>query len=473
MKNYLLLTLSMLISLSSIGKSINIGLRDSLFSKVLKENRPLSIYLPPSYFANEQQKFPVLYILDGDYNFQYVTGLIELQSSISEDIPEMIVVGISGKGSTTYKKNCKPNVENSEAGGNADNVAIFIKEELIPYIDSQYKAADYKILSGHSVGGLFIVNTALKHPELFDNYIAISPALWWENNTINSIAEKILRSTPDYKSSVYVSLADEKGMGVRAFLSVATSDLLARDGTVYSICILSLLFSIYFFSKLNKNSASRVRKIVYPSVLLLFGISLSLYLLFLYYPSNTSFKFKKFAEENHNSVGVPTYIWALQDIFQTWKVESQYFESAEELNQHHKKSMATYGSSFNMPKGTLANTALYILKYNKAGLNKMQEKIADYYPYSLAYFNTLLVANYLENKELENAEKLLLETLKRQPESFEAYQKLSELKTKQNKPAAADSLIIRAIEIAKNQKVRQWQLNELIEVKELMIEEKR
>lgn len=218
-----LLTLFTILITATIGfgQDITIGFRDTVFSKILNQDRELSIYLPPSYHSSPNQKYPVLYILDGDYNFQYVAGLLELEGGISERIPEMILVAISGKGGETYKRNCKPNIEGSEDKGNADEVADFIEKELIPYVNSKYNTNDFKILSGHSLGGLFVINTALNHPQLFGQYIAISPALWWEGNAIDQIADQKV-NTKGFKTNVYVSLADERGMGVGSFLSVAT-----------------------------------------------------------------------------------------------------------------------------------------------------------------------------------------------------------------------------------------------------------
>lgn len=459
MKKIIVLLVFISINNSTIfSQEIKMGIRDSLFSEVLQENRPISIYFPPSYEANKHQKFPVLYILDGDYNFRYVTGLIELQSSISENIPEMIVVGISGKGTTTYRKNCKPAIEGIEDSGNADEVIQFIKDELIPFIEKKYKASNYNMLAGHSVGGLFVINTVLKNPKLFANYIAISPALWWENNSINTIAFEKINS--DFKTNAYLSLANEKGMGVDSFLIIVTKSILKNNIVIFGISIAALIIAIFWFSKAQKKWR--------PVLLVTMAIALSSYLYFLYIPGDNNFKFRKFPKENHNSVGVPTYTWALKDIFKDWRVEKQYFKSTDELVQQYDKTIATYGNAFNMPKGTLANTVLYILKDNTAELNKMQVKIKELYPNSLAYFNTLLATNLIGKKEFDAAEKLLLETLAYRPTSYEAYQKLAELKKEQQALAQGDSLITNAIELAKKEHVRQWQLNELLETKELM-----
>lgn len=223
----------------SFGQGITIGSRDTVFSKILNQQRELSIYLPPGYYSSVNQKYPVLYILDGDYNFQYVAGLLELEGGISERIPAMIMVGISGKGTATYRKNCKPDIEGIEDKGNADEVAGFIEQELIPYVNSKYKTNGFKVLSGHSLGGLFVINTALNHPKLFDKYIAISPALWWGNNAINKIAAEKTKAK-SFKSAVYISLANEQGMGVDSFLGVATSSIAKKQARHYrNSCIIS------------------------------------------------------------------------------------------------------------------------------------------------------------------------------------------------------------------------------------------
>ncbi|WP_189342872.1 alpha/beta hydrolase-fold protein [Ulvibacter litoralis] len=386
-----------------MAQDITIGSRVSITSEILKEERPLLIYLPPSYYSNKDQQYPVLYILDGDYNFQYVTGLIELQSNISENIPEMIVVGISGKGTKTYRKNCKPNIQGAKDIGNADETLQFIKSELTPYIHSNYKAADYKILAGHSIGGLFVINSALVQPDLFNHYIAISPALWWSDKAIQKRAKDIFKKNTSYSSDVYVSLADEKGMEVASFLK----------------------------------------------------------------HTNDGFKFKQFEEENHNSVGEPTYKWALKAIFKTWKTEQPFFDSSESFITHYNKVKSHYNTTFNIPNGVLGYTH-YKLKSKEAEIKKIQEFVSESYPASLPYFNTLIAANYLEYKAYEKAETLLTETLKQYPNSFEVLQKLSEVNKELNKLPEAKTHIETAIRSAKEQQARQWQINELLEAKEML-----
>ena len=382
---------------SSLSQEITIGIRDTVHSEILKDDRPLSIYFPPSYHYKKDQNYPVLYILDGDYNFQYLAGLLELQASISENIPEMILVGISGKGSKTYKENCKPKIQGIKDSGNADQVFAFIEKELTSYIDKKYRTLDYKILAGHSVGGLFIINAALKKPNLFNNYIAISPALWWEENAINDVAKEVYDEQQSFVPDVYVSLADEKRMGVKEFL-----------------------------------------KLVGPE-----------------------FKFKQFENENHNSVGAPTYKWALQDIFKVWKYDKKYFESASKMEEYHDSCSSFYNISLPMADAILYNTVIHVLKDQPKELEKVKLIIDENYPNSKAYLITLLASNALNQEDFEKAEDILVEGLQQYPDSFEIYEKLAEVHRAQEKNEKYQVEIQKAYDLAIEQNVRQWRIEEI------------
>ncbi|MFD1094697.1 alpha/beta hydrolase-fold protein [Salegentibacter chungangensis] len=382
---------------TSFGQQINIGIRDTVHSDILEDDRPLSIYLPPSYHYKPDQHYPVLYILDGDYNFRYVAGLLELQGGISENIPEMILVGISGKGSTTYKKNCKPTIPGVKDGGNADEVLSFIEQELMPYIEKHYKSLGFNVLAGHSVGGIFIVNAALKRPELFNKYIAISPALWWEENAMNKVAKETYTTKDSLNTEVYVSLANEKRMGVKEFLEVAGPE----------------------------------------------------------------FKFRKFERENHNSVGAPTYKWALRDIFKEWKIEKPYFESAEELEKYISKNASAFDIPLPIAEAVLYNSVVYVLKDQPEELAKIKDLVSANYPNSEAFLASLFAANAIRDKNYDEAEAILKESLEEHPGSFELYEKLAEVHLKKEQIQTAQEEINKAIRLAEDQKLRLWRIEEL------------
>jgi len=430
--------------------------RDSIYSDILEDNREVSLYLPPSYYSSNLQ-YPVLYILDGDYNFNYVSGLLELQASISENIPEMILVAISGKGSETYKKNCKPNIEGIKDKGNADQVSDFIQKELIPYITSNYRTSNYKILAGHSIGGLFVINTALNQPSLFNNYIAISPALWWENNAINQVASKTLKANSNYSTNVYVSLANEKGMGVGNFLKVATGSFFKNSIVILLNAIIPLSLAILLFV--------RKRSKILPLILIIFGLGFSSYLYFYYIPSDSNFKFEKFPNENHNSVGAATYTWALKDIFQTWKGDQEYFNTTAQLKTYNERVLKQYNEAFNLQSVLMGNT-IYILQDKPAELEKIQKEVIKAYPNAVANFNLQWAQRYIKKGNIEEGQKLLQETIIDFPNYYKAYDAMAKIELQDDQIRNVDSLIYKSIRLAKSQKAQQWQLNELEETQD-------
>lgn len=459
-----LLLIFMLLN-TAVSKDITAGIRDTLSSHILQEERSVSVYLPPSYHQNNNYTFPVLYLMDGDYNFRYVAGLIEHQSAISAFIPEMIVVAISGKGTEQYRHNCKPNIAGLKDAGSADKMARFIAEELRPFIKNKYKAADYDLLAGHSIGGLFVVNTALNNPQLFNHFIAISPSLWWENNAINGVAEKIISQNAEFKTDVYLSLANEKGMGVRSYLVLATDLFWTQKSSAYGVLIVAIFIALMLFLRLKDG-----RRIFYPFVVILLGMVMSGYLLYLHFPTNQNFKFKQMAGQNHNSVGLPTLEWALQDVFKEWYVEKQYFESVKEFKTFREKIENAFGRQFSLSYGSVYNTVKYILNEDEHALLQIKEEVKTHFPEFLERYNTLLAMHYINKQDYIAAEDVLNMTLAQFPKSWAAFEKMAELKTEQKQWVKADSLFGISMELAKKQHIRQWQINEIEEKRKKVIE---
>ena len=130
-------------------------------------------------------------------------------------IPPMIVVGIGNVlGVRTHdltpthsiidpygKIDTSAGLSLQISGGGAKFLQ-FIKDELMPYIEKKYKPAPYKIFSGHSFGGLMTFYCLTKHPDMFNAYISVSPALWWDNKIHLKVATKNLRNT-DYRNKLF------------------------------------------------------------------------------------------------------------------------------------------------------------------------------------------------------------------------------------------------------------------------------
>lgn len=192
-------------------KSINIGFIDSLKSNTLNETRKIWVHIPQINKQNGiQQKYPVLYLLDGPDHFVSVTGLMQkLSISFGDEVcPEMIIIGIE---STDRAKDFIPilneNKDENIKNIKQDNFTLFLEKELIPYVDSAYPVLPYRVLIGHSLGGLKVINTLVYHTKLFNSYVSIDPSLGiFQNKVFDLIKSDI--DKPDYSNTtLYLSMA--------------------------------------------------------------------------------------------------------------------------------------------------------------------------------------------------------------------------------------------------------------------------
>ena len=127
--------------------------------------------------------------------------------------PPMIVVGILHPNRMT-DLTVGTDKETPGVTGKGEQFMRYVEKELMPYIDSNYPTASYKIFIGHSVGGLTVVNTLIHQPDLFNAYVSLDGALWWNDQKIVEEA-KVDLSTKNYKrKTLFMALANrlEKGM---------------------------------------------------------------------------------------------------------------------------------------------------------------------------------------------------------------------------------------------------------------------
>ena len=197
-----------------VGEDITIGQSFKLHSKILNEERPYLIYLPDDY-DEEGEALSVLYLLDGDGHFHHTTGVVSFLRN-NRRIPNMMVVGIPNTNDRT--RDLTPLIERDtaaarqmETAGGADNMLAFIKDELIPHIEDSYNTSSFRILTGHSFGGLFAVHTLLTEPNLFDGYISISPSMWWDDQNQVTIADTVLPKHEELDCYFYMTMGDEGG----------------------------------------------------------------------------------------------------------------------------------------------------------------------------------------------------------------------------------------------------------------------
>jgi predicted alpha/beta superfamily hydrolase len=153
--------------------------------------------------------------------------MVKYLSSIGK-MPEMIVVGIANTNRvrdltpthSIYWSNGEQDSSVLGSSGGGEKFIDFIEHELIPYIDTAYAATPYRMLVGHSLGGLTVLQSLLYHPALFSSYVAIDPSVWWDNQALmKNISKQLLSKDYNHKSLFYASAnAMNKGMEISRVL---------------------------------------------------------------------------------------------------------------------------------------------------------------------------------------------------------------------------------------------------------------
>jgi len=154
------------------------GERIKMYSSILKQDRTFTVHLPNNY--NPKKKYPVLYMLDG--LAQFGIGVSFSGMSYVGTIPELIVVAIDYQ--NRNKEYTPTHVNGFEESGGSGQFVDYINSELISYVDSAYSTMPFRILSGHSLAGILVLDLLLSEPGLFNAYIAMDPSLWWDDHYI-------------------------------------------------------------------------------------------------------------------------------------------------------------------------------------------------------------------------------------------------------------------------------------------------
>jgi predicted alpha/beta superfamily hydrolase len=273
-------TLMLFLLLSLQSKAQNVELFNhisndviTIHSKVLNQERQIYIQVPKQNSADPAKTFPVLYLLDGENHFHILSAYIDYLSHY-EIIPQILVVGIISK---DRRKDLTPTKSTIDYDGNIDSTyntsggnkyfLQFMREELMPYIETNYKAGSYKIFAGHSFGGITTINCMLTHPDMFNAYIAISPSLWWDSKYVLKLAENKLTKSLNLNKQFFYSVGNE---GIDEPNSFHT-DILRFDSLI-----------------VNKT------------------------------PKGLLYKYKCYPEESHMSEPIVAYYDALRFIYQNW-----------------------------------------------------------------------------------------------------------------------------------------------------------
>lgn len=200
------------------AQPIIIGTSTTIASKALAEPRTVNVVLPASYAKEPERRYPVLYLIDGgvDQDLLHVAGVLQLNSAWGRS-REAILVGVATKdrrreltGTTADPELLKK----YPTAGSSAKFRDFIRDEVKPMIDRSYRTNGYDAVVGESLAGLFILESYLVEPTLFDAYGAISPSLWWDRESLAARAAAGIGQTQRGRR-LYFAVANE-GAAMRA-----------------------------------------------------------------------------------------------------------------------------------------------------------------------------------------------------------------------------------------------------------------
>jgi uncharacterized protein len=342
------------------GNDIVIGKSEMIYSKLLKENRTIWVHLPRSAKDGlfKSQRYPVLYLLDGDAHFSSVTGMIEQFSEMNGNSlsPEIIVVAITNtdrvRDLTPTHTSAGFNGDSSGvmSSGGGENFISFIEKELMPHIDSLYPTAPYRVFVGHSLGGLTVMNTLIHHPQLFNAYLAIDPSMWWDKQRLLKQTGPILNQEKFNGKTLFLGVANTMNPGM-------DTSMVRKDTAGNSIHIRSILL----LTDVLKNAKG----------------------------NGLRWEYKYYNDDSHGSVPLISEYDGLRFIFNfyNFKDNNKLFDSSfsaalavASVTDHYKKVTQEMGYPVFPPEGYVNSLGYGFLQ------NKMQEK-------AFAFFN-LNIENY-------------------------------------------------------------------------------
>ncbi len=403
MRHIIFLLILCLLNLLSTATAAPFGERIAINSNLLKQERQVQVLLPESYNSNPSATYPVIYLLDGDYNIHGISGMLDMLANKGQLIPDVILVAIADKGTESYRNFMTPNFKQP----NKDSASLFASHlitELKPYIQKHYRAAEKSILIGQSIGGLFVLNTLVEQPTSFTHYTAVSPSVWVGQNAIVEKAQKQLLTNLNAPVSLYLSLGDETRMGMYDFINVLDSA---------------------------------------PNPQL-------------------TWQFKHYPDENHNSVGLIAIRNNLKHIFKGWHLaeQKQATMSATELVAHYHKLLTNWHLKQPIPGSVAQSLMRYFYR------NKQVEKIPQFVQQTLTMLpqsQQIIVSKQASYAGHFDSPEMALAILKGiendQQHSISYLKDVAKTYQQLNQPQKAKLYYKKALNLALKQNANQWQLN--------------
>lgn len=194
-------------------KSIGFGEAYTFRSETLEEDRTLNVLLPKEYKDSLASNYPVIYLLDGavDEDFYHVAGLVRYHQDHGM-MPPTILVGIANtdrKRDMTFPSSDPRDLEDFPTTGGSAKFIRFLQTELPDFMGENFRTTGHATLIGQSLAGLLVTEVLLTEPSAFNDYIIVSPSLWWDRESLFNRMDSLAASMKQFPSRVFASAGTE------------------------------------------------------------------------------------------------------------------------------------------------------------------------------------------------------------------------------------------------------------------------
>jgi len=207
------LFLTILCTCVSAQTPVTFGQRYEMHSAVLNEDRILNVLLPSEYTDSTTNSYPVIYLLDGAVNedFFHVAGLLRYFDD-HEMMPPTILVGIANvdrKRDFTYPSSDPRDQRDFPTTGGSAKFIDFLQGELPGFVEKTFRTTNHRTLIGQSLGGLLATEVLLKHPGYFNDYVIVSPSLWWDKEGLYNEMDSLVNALEAFPDRLFASVGEE------------------------------------------------------------------------------------------------------------------------------------------------------------------------------------------------------------------------------------------------------------------------
>lgn len=192
-----------------------VGESFTLASPTMGMDREINVLLPPGYADQPDRAWPVVYLLDGAQAQDFPAyAAIAAQLVADGQMAPVIFVGVATQdrqNELTWRSTDRRIIRQWPSHGQSDRFRRFLEREVKPWIEGHYRTSGDDAVLGESAAALFIVETFLNTPELFDRYLAVSPSMWWDRGSLGADSAALLSEHPGGERQLLLSIGDEGG----------------------------------------------------------------------------------------------------------------------------------------------------------------------------------------------------------------------------------------------------------------------